>query len=373
VQFWIDRKFALGAHMNTKLLRCIGLAGWVSVIAWLPRPSAFARDFFDACEKGSPDEVAAMIKAGAHLNASDDEGETALMRAAGHNPNPAVTEVLVKAGADVNAKSKSGFTPLMEGVMSEKPKLEVLALLLKAGADVNAEDDNGDTALALAAVGDLGDPKNSKLDVVTALINSGVTANARSRALFRAAQMNEDPAVIAALVKGVGDVNFKDGNGVTPLMVAASWNPPAVSALLEAGADVNARSEDHSTALMRAAEHRRVNVVVALMKAGADVNAKSEHGLTPLMHAADDPDPDVVAALLKAGADVNAKSDDGSTALMHAAGAKLPRLDVTKALLKAGADINAQDQKGETAVDIARASHDRGMEAVLIEAGAKEK
>ena len=63
-----------------------------------------------------------------------------------------------------------------------------------------------------------------------------------------------------------------------------STDPEVLSLLLEAGADVNARNVDGATALMMAAMHGAdsVEVINALIKAGADVNAKTEEGKTAL-------------------------------------------------------------------------------------------
>ena len=126
----------------------------------------------------------------------------------------------------------------------------------------------------------------------------------------------------------------------------------AVQALLAKGADVNAKNNDGVTALMVASENGHLDVVQALLAKGAEVNAKDERrrdradswppskatstwcrrcsprgprsmprrttAATALMLASQNGHLDVVQALLAKGAEVNAKANDGATALMLA-------------------------------------------------------
>lgn len=104
------------------------------------------------------------------------------------------------------------------------------------------------------------------------------------------------------------------------IKLCARGTPEAVRSAIEAGANVNARDDDHETALMMAAEKNpNPEVTALLLRAGADVNARDEDGDTALIKAADsNSNPEVVALLLKAGADVTIRNEDGETALMEA-------------------------------------------------------
>jgi ankyrin repeat protein len=66
------------------------------------------------------------------------------------------------------------------------------------------------------------------------------------------------------------DINFRDPEGMTPLMWASMFNtdPEVITALLEAGAVLEARDNHGITPLMYAAEfnHNRA-VIVTLLKA----------------------------------------------------------------------------------------------------------
>lgn len=122
-----------------------------------------------------------------------------------------------------------------------------------------------------------------------------------------------------------------------------------VSVLLQAGADVDARDENGLTALMLAHSPRMVNLLLAH---GAKVDLRTKDGSTTLMFDAISFRTGQLKALLTAGADVNARDNDGKTAFMCAVDslADVPDEAAVKALLAAGADVNARDRQGKTAL-----------------------
>jgi ankyrin repeat protein len=129
-------------------------------------------------------------------------------------------------------------------------------------------------------------------------------------------------ASVAQMLAAGGDVNLRDSEGATLLMIAShSGNLPMVRALIAAGANVNAGDERGWTPLMKAAYNAEqdrgfADVVQALIDAGAKVEAPIAYGIRPLMLAAGYGETAVVETLLRAGADVMARNDGGLTALM---------------------------------------------------------
>ena len=84
------------------------------------------------------------------VNAKDGRGRSPLMKAATYSPNPEEISALLKAGAVLNARDADGLTPLMHAARFSQ-KHEVISSLLAADADVNAKDKEGKTPLMHAA------------------------------------------------------------------------------------------------------------------------------------------------------------------------------------------------------------------------------
>ena len=133
-----------------------------------------------------------------------------------------------------------------------------------------------------------------------------------------------------------------------------------VRLILGAGADVNCRDSEGATLLMLAAHAGNLALVQTLIKAGADVNASDERGWTPLMKAVYNPElnrgfADVSQALIDAGANIEAPISYGIRPLMLAAG--YGETAVAETLLKAGADVMARNEGGLTALMMVKQKH----------------
>jgi ankyrin repeat protein len=302
----------------------------------------------DAAMAGDTEQVRALIKQGADVNAAQGDGMTALHWAA-ENGDDETTNVLVFAGARLEAATRNGaYTPLH--LASEAGHAAVIAALLAAGADANARTGTGVTPLHFAA-------------------RSG------------------DVAAVRALIAGKAALDAQESAaGQTPLIWAAATNrAEAIEALLAAGADASVTTQvvdvvarvkedkklkeqrDRIMALRwgREPTNARPNDTVVTKDTTAAAKAKEQEkekekvpsfdfsdlmgrkgGLTALHHAAREGHLEAVNALLAGGADVNALSTDKSTPLLVAT--INGHFDTAMRLLERGADPKLATEAGAT-------------------------
>ncbi len=118
---------------------------------------------------------------------------------------------------------------------------------------------------------------------------------------MRLIQGNHPEAAKLIIESGNIDVNRKDRNRNTPLMLAANMkgSKDVVEAILAKGADVKAKDGMDMTALHNAVRTGDKDVVEMLVKKGADVNAAARNGQTPYTMALEPPGQPAIAEFLK--------------------------------------------------------------------------
>jgi ankyrin repeat protein len=168
----------------------------------------------------------------------------------------------------------------------------------------------------------------------TARANEERESDPMAAELVAAIRTGNVPAIRKLLEDGA-DVNARDAEGNTPLILASFYaSPVCVKLLIDKGADVNAANKAGATALIRAAtSYEKTRLLVA---AEANARVRTALGNTPLILTARRAgNSRTVHLLLKRGADATESNDSGiSPALAGAASGDLETLHL---LLDAGA------------------------------------
>jgi ankyrin repeat protein len=158
---------------------------------------------------------------------------------------------------------------------------------------------------------------------------------------------------------------------IAPCLVAAirDGDAPAVRKLLDNGADVNARDAEGNTPLILASFYASPECVVLLLEKGADPNATNKAGVTALIRAATNYEK--TCLLVSAGAKVRVRTADlGNTPLILAA--RRPGHSRTvKLLLARGASATEHNNVGVSPIIAGAASGDLETVHLLLDAGAK--
>ncbi|EAU83782.2 ankyrin repeat domain-containing protein 50 [Coprinopsis cinerea okayama7 len=297
-------------------------------------------------------------------------GETALHCASGSGCTEMVRALLQVPGIDANAANQRGETALM---LPSKygHDLVVSQLLQVPGIDANAADEGGRTALMFAS-------ERGHDGVVSQLVQvPGIDANAADgggkTALMFASEKGHDGVVSQLLqVPGI-DANAADEGGWTALMLASLSRPPCdgvVRQLLQVpGIDANAANQRGETALMLASKYGHDLVVSQLVQVpGIDANAANQRGETALMLVSEVGCDRVVSQLVQVpGIDANAADGGGKTALMLASRNCCAGV-VSQLVQVPGIDANAADEGGRTALMLASRWGYDGVVSQLLQA-----
>ncbi|TRZ89082.1 hypothetical protein D4R89_06655 [bacterium] len=171
------------------------------------------KGFFEAIVKGEKSVVDLFLEAGMSPNAKQ-RGITALMEASRRGKtHREIAAALIQAGAEINAQDPYGVTPLLFAAISGS--LETIRMLLKSGANVKAKDVDGRTALieTLTTENDL------PPETIEELIQAGSEVNVRIYGgltpLMIAAAGNS--RILKALIRAGADLNATDDQGATAL------------------------------------------------------------------------------------------------------------------------------------------------------------
>jgi ankyrin repeat protein len=195
--------------------------------------------------------------------------------------------LLLASGSELDERDKFGFTPLFYA--TRRANVEAVKFLLDRGADVNAFTISGGNVHSL-----------------TEMLRQ---SSAREAEMYKEARAKKESTALteiqALLNARQPDVNTRNGNGETVLHVSAAMGGFECGLLISQGADVNARNKDGMTPLMLA-------IVNQVPDAKKIVTIRDPKAAKEEMYSASGY---VVKQLLDKGADRNLKNTSGQTAM----------------------------------------------------------
>lgn len=153
---------------------------WATKVENLAAKGSREETLINAAKNGDHKNIAALIAAGADLEARDNQDRTALMRAAEKGYSD-VVRILLDAGADVMTKDKFGWTAFF--IAADKNHVEVVKMLIARGAasDKNFKDVfvsavfKGNPEMVKALVGEGANISCDIINTACSMINWGNT------------------------------------------------------------------------------------------------------------------------------------------------------------------------------------------------------
>jgi len=246
------------------------------------QPTSKAPDIsiHEAAKKGNIEAVKQHLTAGTDMNATGEDGWSALHCAARHS-HKEIVELLIDNGTDVNAKNRSGRTPLLYAVY--EGHREIIELLIANGADLEAKFSSKTPLFYVAQYG--------HKEVVELLIANGAYVNTINNSLQQlvvGADIPGETALDKAVNRGhteIADLLHNHGAKTGSWLKAEesihhavlTGNIEAVKQHLATGTDVNAKNAKTNggwTPLQTASRYGYKEIAELLIAEGADVNAK---------------------------------------------------------------------------------------------------
>jgi len=271
-----------------------------------------------ACKTADWDLAKKLLKAGARPNEKRTTPPlVSIAKQRTHVIDESLLDLFLEKGVDLNATDNEGYTALYHSL--QDPINEKMALwLLKSGANPNFEDADKKTALGLAI-------ECSSFVVVKKLIELKVNLNAQDddgNTPLHVALENEEAPLAHLILDAGADPKIANKREETPLHLAVHLsNQTLVKKLLQKGADINAFTSSQYTPLASAIELDASQIALFLLDNGANPNLFAG---TPLLHLAIARRNDaIVKKLLEKGTNVlSVDATTRTTALEKAASQK---------------------------------------------------
>ena len=333
-----------------------------------------------AAADNDANQIVTLLRLGADPNIRDEDGDIALISALKAGHTEPIRYLLGNNGANPALPDNRGDTALHWAARLNMHRVAA-ALVDEIRFDMNARNTDGQTPLDVASLSGSVEAaailirRNAPRGVTTASDNPANGKDGAGNAPLHHAVLRNDPARIAQLMQLRPDLEIRNRQGETPLLLALRLergDDRVISPLLAAGARMDSADNNGATPLHRAARLGNMEVLQSGLSGGADANLRDNDGATPLHWAftnrvlgALNP---AIAFLMENGADPTL-SDDNGVIILHEA-AKQESVEILEAVAARGVNLDAFDNEGSSALHHAIRNGQRYAVRILLDAGA---
>ncbi|KAK5638464.1 hypothetical protein RI129_012759 [Pyrocoelia pectoralis] len=250
-----------------------------------------------------------LIAQGADVNIIDNETGNSLLHLATERGQAKVMRALLGTAVSVNLKNNEGDTALHLAI--KRDHYEIAQLLLAKGADANIGDNVGSTCLHSAT-----SAENDR--IVMALLKHGVNAGLANKSgetpMSQALRLGYGSIVPLLLTKVPAG-----SNSAVLFSAVAKGEVHTVKKLIDDDSlDINMRDEEGNTPLLLALANCRIGVIDYLLSKEVDVTVSNNNGFTGLHYAVELGDLRIMRQLLQRGCEIDALTVNNDTALLDA-------------------------------------------------------
>ncbi|XP_046562141.1 putative ankyrin repeat protein RF_0381 [Haliotis rubra] len=324
-----------------------------------------------AAKNGQKQVFDILVKKRCNLSVVDDLGDTVLHAACCSDSVDMVTNLLSKKMVDIESRGEDGLTPVMCAAM--EGQTEVFNALVSQGCDLSVVDDEGENILHAACYSNnvtiVKDILSRKLVDINSKGDDGdtplmVAAREGNRKVFdlllskdcdllevsdggnilHAACLSNDAVLVKdILLRGIADIESKNNNGATPVILAAEAGQRKYLIYLW----------DNNNMLHAASYGGSVQIVESILsRKVADMESRGENGATPVMLAAKSGQRKVFDLLVRNDCNLSEKDDSDRNILHYACVSD--NVQIVEYIISQGLDdLNSKDENGQTPMMVA--------------------
>ncbi|WP_418060998.1 ankyrin repeat domain-containing protein [Pimelobacter simplex] len=305
-----------------------------------------------ATSEGYLDLLRLTLRHGAKVNDKDSWNGTGLIRAAERGHGLVVGELL-RAGIDRDHVNRIGYQAIHEAIwLGEDTASYATTVRVLAAGGVALDEVSpsaGLTPLQMARERGYDGLERILENVTTADLPAG--QEAANAALLRAARAGDADGVAVALRAGA-DIETRDGNERTALLLASTYDRVAVAEVLVAmGASPDALDDRHDTPWLVTGVTGSVRMLEALLPANPDLTLRNRYGGLSPIPAGERGHVDYIRRVVQTDVDLDHVNDLGWTAMLEAivlGNGNEDYQEIVRILLAAGADPSIADHDGVT-------------------------